>query len=127
MAAHLAAPQGFSAKTLEARAAWFTDSLRTLLRADFGDGSSIGVLSWDPFTDAQDDAAGFTHTSTRWANDTALVEFAIRFDSTYAPGAARTVTLALTLEGDAWRIADFRSRGQSLAASIRSSLPVPTP
>ena len=127
MSAHFAAPQGFSATTLEARAAWFTDSLRALLRADFGDGSSIGVLNWDPFTEAQDDAAGFTHTSTRWANDTALVEFAIRFDSTYAPGSATTVTLALTLEQAEWRIADFLSRGRSLATSIRSSSPTPTP
>ena len=115
-AAHWRGGQGFSADTLRARKAWFTPAFYQLLLADMS-GDEIGIVDYDPFTDAQDDGARFVVGNPRAGHDTVYVPVEVRFDS--ASEAQRSVTLAMVRDSSAWRIGDFIDGDGSLAGRLR--------
>ena len=117
-AAHWRTDQGFSRDTLRARRAWFTPALYQLLLTDMS-GEEIGVLDYDPFTDAQDTAERYTIESPRASGDTVYVPVAVYFATATEP--AHRITLAMVKSGAEWQIADFVDKNGRLAALLRDS------
>lgn len=121
---HFRNGQGFSVDTLRARREWFTPCFYSLLLSDM-DGAAargdIGVLDWDPFTSAQDDANGFRVVDARRSHDTVLVRVAVLFDYP-PPGSTRNVTVAVAPVDTAWRIANLVTPEFDLARGIDSAL-----
>ena len=119
-AAHWRAGQSFSRDTLRARASWFTRALYELMLADMA-GDEIGIVDYDPFTEAQDDAARYAVGAARASHDTLYIPVDVQF----ASGSERnhTVTLAMVRDASHWKIADFIDGDGSLAAKLRASLP----
>jgi hypothetical protein len=119
-AAHWRTDQGFSVDTLRAREAWFTPALYQLLLADMS-GDGVGVLDYDPFSDAQDNAQRFALGTPHASHDTVYVPVDVRFDSPRE--AHRSVTLAMVRAGSGWQIGDFIDQTGSLVAQLRKHPP----
>lgn len=105
---------------LRARKAWFTPTLYQLLLADMS-GDEIGVVNYDPFPGAQDDAQRFAIGSPHASHDTVYVPVDVQFDS--ASESKRSVTLAMVRGLSGWQIGDFIDRNGSLAAQLRKYPP----
>lgn len=119
-AEHWRSGQGFSADTLRAREQWFTPALYQLMRADMS-GSEIGIVDYDPFTEAQDDAERYAVGAARASHDTVYVPVDVRFAS--SSGSHRAITLAMVRDAAQWKIADFIDHDGSLVAKLRANAP----
>jgi Protein of unknown function (DUF3828) len=116
---HFASRQGFSVDTLRARKAWFTPQLYQLMLADMSSTGEIGYIDFDPFTDAQDDAATYTVGAAHPAHDTVLVEVAVTFPPAVGNGHEQQhITLAMLPTLGGWKIANFMSSDRDLAADL---------
>jgi hypothetical protein len=126
---HFASGQGFSVDTLRARQGWFTPHLYQLMLEDMSSTGEIGYIDFDPFTDAQDDAARYTVGAARSAHDTVLVEVAIAFPGAVGNGhEQRRVTLAMLRASAGWQIANFVYSDTDLARNLtRAATPGITP
>lgn len=122
-AAHWRTDQAFSVDTLRAREAWFTPILYELLLTDMP-GGDIGVVDYDPFSDAQDSAQRFTLGQPRANHDTVYVPVDVQFDSTSE--LHRNVTLAMVRGAAGWQIGDFIDGNGSLVAELRKDPPQST-
>jgi hypothetical protein len=119
--AHFAAGQGFSVDTLRARQGWFTPQLYQLMLADMSSTGEIGYIDFDPFTDAQDDAASYTVGRARAAHDTVLVEVAVAFPPAVGNGhEQRRITLPMLRARAGWQIANFVYPDRDLAHDLKS-------
>ena len=117
-AAHWRTDQGFSADTLRARRVWFAPAFYQELRRDMP-GEELGVVDYDPFTGAQDDAEQYAVDAARESGDTVYVPVVIRFATASEP--AHRITLAMVAGNNGWQIADFIDQHGSLAALLRDS------
>lgn len=116
---HFASGQGFSIDTLRARKAWFTPQLYQLMVADMSSTGEVGYIDFDPFTDAQDDAASYAVGTARLTHDTVLVEVAVTFPPAVGNGhEQRHITLAMLPALGGWKIANFMSPDRDLAADL---------
>jgi hypothetical protein len=116
---HFASGQGFSVDTLRARKAWFTPQLYQLMLADMSSTGEVGYIDFDPFTEAQDDAAAYAIGSARTAHDTVLVEVAVTFPPAVGNGHEQQhLTLAMLPTPGGWKIANFLSPVRDLAADL---------
>jgi len=118
--AHFASGQGFSVETLRARQAWFTPQLYQLMLADMSSTGEIGYIDFDPFTDAQDDAASYAVGTARPAHDTVLVEVAVAFPPAVGNGREqRRITLPMLRARAGWQIANFVYPDGDLAHDLK--------
>ena len=116
---HFASRQGFSIDTLRARKAWFTPQFYQLMLADMSSTGEIGYIDFDPFTDAQDDAATYKVGAAHPAHDTVLVEVAVTFPAAVGNGHEQQhITLAMLPTPSGWRIANFMSPDRNLASDL---------
>jgi hypothetical protein len=79
----------------------------------------VGYLDWDPFTAAQDDAAGFRIERTESSHDTVFVHLQISYPGTEPP---KPMTVATTQLGGEWRLANIITPEANLARGLDSSL-----
>jgi hypothetical protein len=118
--AHFASGQGFSVDTLRARQAWFTPQLYQLMLADMSPTGELGYIDFDPFTDAQDEAASYTVGKARPAQDTVLVEVAVAFPEAVGNGHEQhRITLAMLRARAGWQIANFVYAEGDLAHDLK--------
>jgi hypothetical protein len=118
--AHFASGQGFSVDTLRARQAWFTPQLYQLMLADMSSTGEIGYIDFDPFTDAQDDAATYTVGTARSAHDTVFVQVAVAFPRAVGNGhEQRRITLPMLRADAGWQIANFVYPERDLAHDLK--------
>jgi len=115
--AHFHGGQAFSVDTLRARKSWFTPDLYRLMAADMRTSGEVGYLDFDPFTNAQDDAARFDLGAVRTSHDTVYVEVNVHFSSEQS----KLVTLAMLPAPEGWVIANFVYPDGDLAARLRNA------
>ena len=113
--AHFHGGQGFSVDTLRVRRSWFTADLYRLMAARMGASAEVGDIDFDPFTNAQDDAARFDVGSIRASHDTVYVDVDLHFTG----ADTKLVTLAMLPVPDGWVIADFIYPDGDLLARLR--------
>jgi hypothetical protein len=115
--AHFHSGQLFSIDTLRARKSWFTPELYRLMKGDLGASREIGYIDFDPFTNAQDDAARFDVGAAHLSHDTVYVDVDLRFGA----GDTGRVTLAMLPSPIGWAIADFIYPDGDLAVALRKA------
>jgi hypothetical protein len=115
--AHFHGGQAFSVDTLRARKSWFTPELYRLLEDDLNASREISYIDFDPFTNAQDDAARFDVGTARVSHDTVYVDVDLRFGA----GDTGRVTLAMLPTPNGWAIADFIYPDSDLAVELRKA------
>jgi hypothetical protein len=87
--------------------------------ADMSSTGEVGYIDFDPFTDAQDDAASYAVGTARLTHDTVLVEVAVTFPPAVGNGhEQRHITLAMLPALGGWKIANFMSPDRDLAADL---------
>jgi hypothetical protein len=121
-AEHFNSGQGFSVDTLRERKGWFAPTLYSLMLADMAPTGEIGYIEFDPFTDAQDDAATYTVGVPKTANDTVLVPVELTFGSATGTGhERRRVTLAMVPAPSGWQIANIIYADHDLMTGLRGA------
>lgn len=118
--AHFAGDQGFSDDRLRERRDWFTPALYDLMHEDFALGAAqcgVGFIDFDPFTNAQDDASGYSVKQAHASHDTVYVPVVL----SYPGGQQSGIALGMVDASGGWRIANFVHADWDLAAKLRES------